>query len=226
MFFGVEYIRGTMHVAELWRYPVKSMAGEMLTTAEVGFDGIAGDRSVIAVRGNRIATARTHPQLLRHHARWSGRLQPAEVLVDGEPWDSEIVAEWVRNDAGNDARLVRYDGPERFDVLPLLVATDGAIAALGVDRRRFRPNILIGGVEGLAEREWEGKRIRIGAAVIHARDLRQRCVMTTYDPDTQHQDIGVLRRIVNELDGTLALNCSVIETGIIRVGDGVDILDG
>jgi len=45
---------------------------------------------------------------------------------------------------------VRDDGVERFDVLPLLVATDGAIRALATDRRRLRPNIVIAGVEGLA----------------------------------------------------------------------------
>ena len=58
------------------------------------------------------------------------------------------------------------EGPERFDVLPLLVATDGAVKAFGRDVRRLRPNILIGGVEGLAEFEWEGAELHIGDAVI------------------------------------------------------------
>ncbi len=214
-----------MHVAELWRYPVKSMGGEMLEAAEVRSGGIEGDRGILVVRGDRIVTARTRPRLLRHRAVWSGGLQPAGVFVDGEPWDSDLVAEWVRTDAGDGARLVRFDGEERFDILPLLVATDGAIAALGVDRRRVRPNIVIGGVEGLAERSWEGKQIRIGSAVIHARDLRQRCVMTTYDPDTLEQDVDVLRRIVRDFEGTMALNCAVVTPGLIRTGDRVDILD-
>ena len=114
-----------------------------------------------------------------------------QPLVDGLPWDSPSVAEWVARDTGPGARLIRYDGPERFDILPLLVATDGAIAALGEDGRRLRPNIVIGGAEGLIERQWEGKDLRIGAAVIRAQDLRQRCVMTTYHPDTLEQDIDV-----------------------------------
>jgi uncharacterized protein len=37
-----------VQVAELWRYPVKSMGGELLEEARVGEDGIAGDR-VLAV---------------------------------------------------------------------------------------------------------------------------------------------------------------------------------
>ena len=206
-----------MHIAELWRYPVKSMAGERLTRAEITLDGIAGDRAALVVRDGRIVTSRTHPRLLWHHATLD--------RIDGEPWDSELVAQWIREDAGPNARLVRYDGPERFDILPLLVATDGAIAPLGEDSRRLRPNIIIGGVDGLAERSWEGKSLHVGDVVIRIRDLRQRCVMTTYDPDTQKQDIGVLKKIVREFDGAIALNCSVEVGGVIEIGHTAEISD-
>jgi len=114
-------------------------------------------------------------------------------------------------------------GPERFDVLPLLVATDGAISSLGYDRRRFRPNLLVGGVRGLEERTWEGRVLRAGPCLVAARELRGRCVMTTFDPDTQAQDPNVLRRIVREMGGTLALDCSVVRGGTLRVGDPVEL---
>ena len=67
-----------------------------------------------------------------------------EPLVDERPWRAPSVAHDVKQAAGENARLVAWTGPERFDVLPLLVATDGALAALGYDARRFRPNIIIG----------------------------------------------------------------------------------
>jgi uncharacterized protein YcbX len=121
-------------------------------------------------------------------------------------------------------RLNRFAGEERFDVLPLLVATDGAIAALGVDGRRLRPNIVVGGVEGLAERGWPGRRLRIGEVIVAVAQLRARCVMTTYDPDTQAQDPGVLRRIVREFGGSMALDCAVLSGGPVRVGDPVELL--
>ena len=41
-----------MYVAGLWRYPVKSLAGEALTTAHLTNDGISGDR-VVHVAGPR-----------------------------------------------------------------------------------------------------------------------------------------------------------------------------
>src|SRR6185503_1495011 len=131
----------------------------------------------------------------------------------------------VRSAAGPGARLVRYDGPERFDVLPLLIGTDGAFEQLGVDHRRLRPNIVVGGVDGLAERTWPGRRLRVGGAITSVVKLRSRCVMTTYDPDTQEQDLSVLRRIASEFEGQMALDCDVLGGGRITVGDPVELLE-
>jgi uncharacterized protein YcbX len=140
-----------LNVAEIWRYPVKTMAGEKLQRASIGPLGIEGDR-VVHVEDARgeVITSRTHPRFLGHQ----GSLGPrGGVLVDGLPWDSPEIAAEVVDIAGPGAKLERYEGAERFDVLPLLVATDGAIAAFGHDGRRLRPNIVVGGVEGMAERE-------------------------------------------------------------------------
>jgi MOSC domain-containing protein len=54
-----------MYVAELWRYPVKSLAGEPLDSAEISTDGIPGDRVVqVYDAEGRMVTARTAPRLL------------------------------------------------------------------------------------------------------------------------------------------------------------------
>ena len=210
-----------MHVAEIWRYPVKSMAGERLERAQIGTDGIRGDRVVhVSGAGGRVITSRTHPRLLGLRGALGADGEP---LVDGRPWTAAESAAAVREAAGPAARLVRYDGPERFDVLPLLVGTDGAFAELGVDHRRLRPNIVVAGVEGLAEREWPGRRLRIGQVVIGVAKLRSRCVMTTYDPDTQAQDLSVLRRIASDFGGRMALDCEVLRGGWIALGDPVEL---
>lgn len=212
-----------MRVAELWRYPVKSMAGERLEAAEVGRLGLAGDRLVhVQDARGRVITARTHPALLAFRATLGPEGEP---LVDGRPWLDPEVGRAVETSVGAGARLVRYDGPERFDVLPLLVATDGALAALGADHRRLRPNLVIAGVDGLQERGWPGRRLRAGGALIDVATLRSRCVMTTYDPDSQAQDISILRRIVHEFGGRMALDCAVLEPGRVAVGDPVTLID-
>jgi uncharacterized protein YcbX len=211
-----------MWLQEIWRYPVKSMAGEILESAELTESGVLGDR-IIQVRNaaGRIVTARTRSLLLRHHAILCDGEQ---VLVDGRPWDSAEVARDVEAAAGPATRLVRSEPDDRFDILPLLIATDGMLAAVGYDRRRFRPNLVIGGVEGLGEREWEGATLKIGTAVIGMEDLRDRCIMTTFDPDTGAQDLDVLRRVQREFNGKLGLNCFVITPGRVSVGDAVKLL--
>src|SRR6185436_14272795 len=167
-------------------------------------------------------TARSRPRLLVHRATLGADGEP---LVDGRSWNRPDVAADVRAAAGAGTRLVRHDGTDRFDVLPLLVATDGAVASLGVDRRRFRPNLLIGGVDGLAERGWEGRHLHVGGAIIRVVTLRRRCIMTTFDPDTAEQDTEVLLRIHRELDGLFALDCEVIRPGPVKVGDAVELRD-
>ena len=211
-----------MWLQELWRYPVKSMAGESLQTAELTVSGVYGDR-ILQVRNpyGRTVTARTRPLLLRHQAILNTEDQ---VLVDGRPWTAQDVARDVEAAAGEGARLIQSDAEERFDILPLLVTTDGMLAATGYDRRRFRPNLIIGGVPGLAEREWEGRQLRIGPVVIAMEDLRARCIMTTFDPDSGHQDLSVLQHVQKEFNGQLGLNSYVVTPGRISVNDAVSLL--
>jgi uncharacterized protein YcbX len=206
-----------VHVAELWRYPVKSLAGERLESVDVREDGFPGDRvlRVVDGSGNQV-TARTKPGLL---------------ALAGRDWDSPGAAAALADAAGPDARFEPASrngdgGGHFFDESPLLVATDGAIAALGYDRRRFRPNVVVAGVPGMEERSWDGRRLRIGSAgaEVDLGHLCKRCVLTTFDPDTREQDPDVLRRVNAELDGLFARNCWVSAPGRIAVGDPVELV--
>lgn len=211
----------SIYVQQLWRYPVKSMAGEALERADLREDGIAGDRLVVVHGPKGVVTSRTRPQLLALH----GTLRAdGEPLVEHVPAISDHVASLVKLAAGPEAQLALLPTPERFDVLPLLVATDGAIKAFGRDGRRLRPNIVLGGVEGLAERDWEGRRLRIGDALIALHSLRARCVMTTFHPDTLVQDVDVLKDINERFGGKIALNCAVLEPGTIALGDAAELV--
>jgi uncharacterized protein len=208
----------TLHVAGLWRYPVKSMAGVRLSTAVLGPNGIHGDRLVLVRGPEGVRTARRHYRLLG----LQGDLGPDDrPRINGLPWDSAEALALVKAAAGDDAWGEAVDDGEGFDVLPLLVATDGAVASFGRDIRRLRPNILIGGVRGMGEVEWPGADLHIGDAIVRLDSLRGRCPMTTVDPDTLDRDPEVLRDIGHRFGGRLALNADVKRGGTIRVGDAV-----
>ena len=211
----------SLYVAGLWRYPVKTLAGERLSTAAIGPDGVSGDR-LVHVRGPEgVRTSRVHYRLLGLRGTTGPDHRP---LINGHRWDGPDALALVKAAAGDDTWLEESASAERFDVLPLLVATDGAVAVFGRDVRRLRPNILIGGVEGLAERTWPGAELHIGDVVVRLDSLRARCPMTTVDPETLHRDPEVLRDIGRRFGGRLALNADVARRGTIRVGDAARLV--
>jgi uncharacterized protein YcbX len=210
-----------LFVAGLWRYPVKTLAGERLLTAEVGVSGFSGDREIWVVGPEGVRTSRRHHGLLG----LQGTLSPlGHPLINSRPWESPEALALVKQAAGNDAWLAPSDAHDRFDVLPLLVATDGAVAAFGRDVRRLRPNVVIGGVDGLDEREWPGAELHIGNLIVRLDSLRARCSMTSVDPDTLERDPEVLRDIGRRFRGRLALNADVTRAGTITIGDPVTLV--
>jgi len=91
-------------ITELWRYPVKTMAGEPLQRVDIGPLGITGDRIVqVQDARGRVVTSRSHPRFLSH--RGSVGLNGA-VLVDHRPWDRpDVTADVVTQLLGPTAPL-------------------------------------------------------------------------------------------------------------------------
>jgi len=178
----------------------------------------AAPPTTLAVPSAMVALCRirTSVRLLGLRGALGGDGQP---LINGHAWTSAEALGLVREAAGADAWLEAADDTRAFDVLPLLVATDGAIAAFGRDGRRLRPNLVIGGVDGLREFEWPGSTLHINEVIIHLDSRRGRCPMTTVDPDTLERDPEVLRDIGRRFGGKLALNADVLRGGSISVGD-------
>jgi uncharacterized protein YcbX len=207
-------------VAELWRYPVKGLRGERVERAEVAADGIPGDRCLRVLDERGIVTGRRKQRMVGLPATLDG----GEPLIDGHPWRSAAAAAAVREVAGTGATLSRALGGHEHDLAPILLLSDGSVAQLGYDRRRFRPNIYLEGVAGPAELGWIGGRVRIGDVVLSVDKPDERCVITTIDPDTIEVDLDVLKRINAELGGIMGAYCSVVEPGWVAVGDPVEVV--
>jgi uncharacterized protein len=210
-----------VRVAELWRYPIKSLRGEPLERAKLLADGFEGDRRVRVEDERGLLTALRKQRLVGVAAAVG---DDGEPLIEGEAWSSAAAGDRIRELAGEHARLVPTDSGARFDAAPVLVCSDGALAALGEDRRRFRPNVVVEGVTGLSEREWVGRRLAIGDAVLIGTEPCERCGVVTIDPDTIAIDPGVLRRVNEEFDGIMGVYCAVAEPGTIALGDAVELI--
>ena len=123
-----------------------------------------------------------------------------------------------------------------FDVFPLHFVTTATLAemarrapASNFDSRRFRPNFLIETSEdagqGLVEAGWSGRDLRVGGARIRALMPTVRCSMVTQPQGDLAKDPGVLRAVVREADQNLGSYAIVVESGTVRAGDEVALLD-
>jgi uncharacterized protein YcbX len=216
-------------VAALWRYPVKSMAGEPLDRADVSWHGIAGDRRWAFVRpghdsdGFPWLTIRECPELARYRPRLVDPAHPDASAVRVQTpagGELDVVDPTLAAELG--AGVMKLDRGA-FDTFPLSLISWQTIAALGelVGRElavaRFRPNIVIDG----AEDAWVGATIRIGDARLRVDKRDKRCVVVNCDPVTGERDPMILRTIGRARDAYLGVYVSVATPGAIAVGDPI-----
>lgn len=232
----------TVRVAELWRYPVKSLQGERLDSALVTAEGLEGDRwfAIHEVETGFGLTARREPELLFASARLRDGGGVEITLPDGSvARDDGVLSAWLgrpvalRETGGGTA--LRFENPVDFEeesgawtpfgggegpfhdstaarVTLLSTATIGAW-----DRRRFRPNVLL---DGEGEDGLPGCTVGLGEAVLSVGERIKRCVMTTRaQPDGIERDLDVMRTIARERDARLAIGALVSRPGTVRVGD-------
>ncbi|SEP13017.1 MOSC domain-containing protein [Trujillonella endophytica] len=240
-----------LRVAELWRYPVKSLQGERLEVAEVGTEGLAGDRGwALFDSSTGIGlTARREPDLLFA----TGRLAPdggvQVVLPDGTVTSEDaVLSAWLGRAvglraAGDVPGRRRYENPKdvRDDGEYAWDSFDGArgafhdssrtrvslvsAATLGDwDRRRFRSNVVLAGA---GEDELVGHRVGLGGAELDVVKRVSRCVMVTRpQPGGIGRDTGVLKTVHRERGGNLAVAALVARPGPVAVGDALIDLGG
>lgn len=230
-------------VAALYRYPVKSMQGEALQSAELRWTGLNGDRQYAFYRAadkSRFPwhTGREVPDLVRHVARYADPGDPRKSALqvttpDGAAFDiaSEDLRARLSAAAGEDVQMIQV-GRGTFDsgaVSVLTTATEAKLdkafgAALG--HRRYRPNIVIRSAS--AETDWLGATLVFGDRADSAR-LRlnrpiERCVFITIDPDTATKDPRVMRMVAQDYNNEVGAYGATDAAGAIAVGDRVRVV--
>jgi MOSC domain-containing protein len=223
-------------VAELRRYPVKSMAAEPLDSVALGWHGLEGDRRWAFVRPGLERsdfpwlTIRELADMADHRPRFADPARPdASPTIVRTPAGEELDVADPRLAAalGEGVRVIKQNRGV-FDTAPISLISTATVQAMShaadvaPDPRRFRPNVVVdAGEEPFAEDAWVGRVLRIAGAALRIDRRDQRCVMVDVDPDTLDRRPGVLRTIVERRDGCLGVYATPVAPGRIAVGDAV-----
>jgi uncharacterized protein YcbX len=234
------------HVSAVFRYPIKSMAGERLDSAQLGWRGVEGDRRFafrrLADRGAfPFLTASRLPELLLYQpvGRQDAAGEPLPTHVrtpDGREYGltDEALRKEIATRHGADVELLQLR-QGIFDEAAVSAIALGTIrgiareAGIDDDVRRFRPNVVINtkGARPFEEDRWVGKVLEFGpdgtgpAVSVTLRDLR--CVMVNLDPDTAEANAGVMKTVVRLNDNYAGVYGTVVRTGELRVGQVVTL---
>ena len=214
-------------VRALYRYPVKSMAGETLNEVELGWHGFEGDRRFAFVRTSELVgmpwlTASRFPELLLYKPHYaSDDIVKSSVLVttpDGLKMalSDARLSEQISRLYGLDVHPMRLD-TGIFDQASLSLISQGTIVAMSgetgrdLEIARFRPNIVVEILDGqpFVEDTWVGHRLTFGtspdAPAMRATERDIRCVMVNIDPTTLEKDAKVLKNIAKQHETCLGI---------------------
>jgi uncharacterized protein YcbX len=222
-------------------YPVKSMQGQFVHAANLGFAGLAHDREYAFLReedttGLPWLSARQCPRLLRYNARVENPGERAAVVIrtpHGEELDirdPRLLAE-IADVAGEPLRLVRlwrhaYDsaGAEVSIIATQSIQAISDMAERPLEATRFRPNVVVEATAEAPFREdkWVGSSVAIGdggdPARLRITRKNPRCRIVSLDPHTGDEDARIHRIIVRTRKNNLGAYATVERTGAIAVG--------
>lgn len=233
-------------VEAIFRYPVKSMAGERLETANLGWHGIDGDRRLAFRRSDARGgfpwlTAGRLPELVlfapQRHADSSQDDLPACIRTpDGEelPVFGEDLAREVGRRYGAPVEMMQLKHGIFDDASISVIAWDtvrevGRLAEVSPDARRFRPNILVRTRRPAAfqEDEWVGGTLSFGeedgapAIAVTVRDAR--CAMLNLDPDSARPAPEVLKAVVRANQNNAGIYGTVTRRGRVAAGQTITL---
>lgn len=232
------------HVAALFRYPIKSMRGEAVPEAGVGWHGLQSDRRLGLRRlGDRNGfpwlTASKLPDLVRfapeRQAPDDGGSLPTHVRTpDGivlPVFGHELAAE-IAQRHGAPIEVVHLDRGI-FDEASVSLIGSATIDTLseraGVppDVRRFRPNVVLTLASAYVEDDWVGQVLVFGeegdGAAVYVTNRDERCAMVSIDPDTARATPELLKTIVRERENRAGVYATVVRPGLLRVGQPIFI---
>lgn len=230
-------------IEALFRYPVKSMSGEPLEFAPLGWHGLDGDRRLAFRRaddrgGFPWLTATKLPELIlfapQRRGPTAGEHLPTHVRTpEGEDlavFGQELAMEVGRRH-GSPVEMMHlnrgiFDEASVSVITSATVGEIGRLAAVRPDVRRFRPNILISLLRSVPfeEDEWVGGVLSFGetdAAAISVTNRDERCSMVNFDPGSARPAAEVLKAVARVRSNKAGVYGTVTRRGRLAVGQPV-----
>lgn len=236
------------HVEAIFRYPVKSMAGERLEVAKLGWHGLEGDRRLAFRRiddrsGMPWLTASKLPDLLlyapqRRASGADGDLPSHIRTPEGEEMSTlgEDLAKEVGRRYGAPVQMMHLRHGIFDDASISVIASDTVreierLSGRSVDVRRFRPNIMVRLLRSVPfqEDQWLGGTLSFGkkddAPAIAVTMQDERCSMVNLDPDSAKSTPEVMKAIVRVNQNNAGIYGTVTRTGQVAVGETIFFRD-
>ena len=220
-------------LAAIWRYPVKSMHGELLSEATLTAHGLAGDRrfafeSSGAPPGMLRLTGSGRREWLRCRTETdtSGRtLVRTHVDQLHDVRDPALLDSLTRHLAdGHTLTLTESDVPQT-DCRPLSLISNATIEHLAgelsraLDPRRFRANFYLDCERPFCEDSFVGRTLRIGAhATLRVLERDPRCRFITLDPETTEPLPGLMKLLDRYHQGRAGVYAAVVCAGPVFPG--------
>jgi uncharacterized protein len=238
------------NIVEIWRYPVSSLGGEQCGTSAIELAGLTGDRQY-TLFDRETGTAASpekdvkwRPALFLSSSVCGGTTRihfpdGRKIRVDSPNLNQALSAHFGFDVAigGNDQKNSEDFGlplvKNRYNLAPLHIVTTSSLSKLTeispgstIDRRRFRPNVLIetdGGAD-FVETQWIGVTLRLGEVLSNVFESTKRCGMTLVGQPSLPEQAEILRSIVRHNQRNLGVYGDVILPGEIKVGDDVCVI--
>ena len=99
----------------------------------------------------------------------------------------------------------------------------GVVAGAPLSIHRWRGNLWLDGLGPWEEKDWPGRRIRIGDAVLEVTQEITRCKATAANPDTGLRDVDTLAALAVLGHQEFGVYARVVEGGTLRPGDTVTL---
>jgi uncharacterized protein YcbX len=232
------------HVEAIFRYPVKSMGGERLEAAKLGWHGLDGDRRLAFRRiddhsGFPWLTASKLPGLLlfapqRREDGAQGNLPTHIRTTDGQemPVFGEDLATEVGRRYGAPVQMMQLNHGVFDEASISVIAFDtvreiARLAGRSPDVRRFRPNVVVRLLRSVPfqEDEWLGGVLSFGegddAPAITATRRDVRCSMVNLDPDSASSAPEMLKAVIGANQNNAGIYGAVTRTGRLAVGQTI-----